>query len=114
MALQSGFGSLASPDAGFLPAAPSDKRHDVNESRGFTAREVIGLLPGGWSLADATDPGSWDDSGRQWRTRLIDGADVERELVVESEAMGELGRTEAMRRELDRVYRRIGGRGLFG
>lgn len=86
----------------------------MSETRGFTAREVVGLLPGGWSLADAADPGSWDDAGQRWRTRLIDGADVERELVVESKAMAEHGRTEALRRELDRVYRRIARRGLFG
>lgn len=86
----------------------------MSDPRGFTARELIGLLPGGWTLADTADPGSWDDAGKTWRARLIDGADVERELVVESKAMAEHGRTEALRRELDRVYRRIGGRGLFG
>ena len=86
----------------------------MSDSRGFTAREVIGLLPGGWALADAADPGSWDESGRRWRTRLIDGADVERELAVEASAMDRHGRTEALRRELDRVYRRVARKGLLG
>jgi hypothetical protein len=86
----------------------------MNDRHGFTARELVGLLPGGWSLADATDPGEWDDAGRVWRTSLLDGADVARELAVEATAMDRHGRTEAMRRELDRVYRRVARRGLLG
>ncbi len=86
----------------------------MNDRQGFTARELAGLLPGGWSLADTTDPGEWDDAGRVYRTRLVDGADVERELAVEASAMDRHGRTEALRRELDRVYRLVARRGLLG
>jgi hypothetical protein len=86
----------------------------MNDRRGFTVHEVVGLLPGGWSLADAADPGEWDDSGQRWRSRLVDGADVLRELVVEAAAIARHGRTEALRRELDRVYRRVAPRGLLG
>ena len=86
----------------------------MSDRPGFTARELVGLLPGGWTLADATDPGDWDDSGKRWTTRLIDGADVERDLVVEAKAMDRHGRTEAVRRELDRVYRRVARKGLLG
>lgn len=86
----------------------------MSDRPGFTARELVGLLPGGWTLADATDPGEWDAAGRVFRTRLVDGADVERELAVDAEAMDRHGRTEALRRELDRVYRRVARKGLFG
>ncbi len=86
----------------------------MSDKQGFTARELVGLLPGGWSLADTTDPGEWDDTGRVWRTNLRDGADVSRELVVEATAMDRHGRTEALRRELDRVYRLVARRGLLG
>ena len=86
----------------------------MSDKQGFTVRELVGLLPGGWSLTDATDPGEWDDSGRVWRTSLRDVADVARELVVEATAMDEHGRTEALRRELDRVYRAVAPRGLLG
>lgn len=80
----------------------------------FTARELAGLLPGGWTLADAADPGGWDGDGRRWSSRLLDGADVVREVVVEAAAMNEHGPAEAFRRELDRVYRRVARRGLLG
>ena len=86
----------------------------MSDKQGFTARELVGLLPGGWSLADATDPGEWDDAGEAWSTRLLDGADVERQLTVEAKAMARHGRSEAVRRELDRVYRDVARRGLFG
>jgi hypothetical protein len=76
------------------------------DDSGFTATEVIGHLPGGWTLADAGDPGGWEASGRRWRTRLVDGADVARELVVEAAAIASHGRIEALRREVDRLYRR--------
>lgn len=86
----------------------------MTDPREFSAAELIGLLPGGWTLADADQPGTWEDSGKRWRARLVDGADVARDLVVDADAMARFGRTEAIRRELDRVYRKIGGRGLFG
>ena len=90
------------------------ERLSMTERAHFTARELTGLLPGGWSLADASDPGGWDDSGQRWSTRLIDVADVVREVVVEAAAMERHGPAEAFRRELDRVYRRVARRGLFG
>ena len=86
----------------------------MSDQYGFTAREVIGLLPGGWTLADAADPGEWDPSSKRWRTRLVDGADVPRELVVKATDMARHGRTEALRREVDRIYRVVARRGLFG
>ena len=86
----------------------------MNDRREFTVRELSGLLPGGWTLADEADPGSWDGDGRRWSTRLLDGADVAREVVVEAAAMDEHGAAEAFRRELDRVYRRVVRKGLLG
>lgn len=86
----------------------------MEEQRGFTSREVVGLLPGGWSLADAADVGAWDEAGKRWHTRLVDCADVSRDLVVEASAMARYGRIEALRRELDRVYRGVARRGLLG
>ncbi len=86
----------------------------MSDERGFTTQEIIGLLPGGWALADQADPGAWDDAGHEWRTRLIDGADVPRELVVGAATMAQDGRIEALRSELERVYRRVCRRGLFG
>ena len=78
----------------------------MGDDHGFTASEVMGCLPGGWHLADSAEVGDWEASGRRWRTRLLDSADVERELVVEAAAMSRHGRMEALRRELDRLYRR--------
>ena len=86
----------------------------MSDLPGFTARELVGLLPGGWTLADATDPGEWDAAGRRWCTRLVDGADVPRDVVVEATAMERHGRAEAFRRELDQVYRRVARKGLLG
>jgi hypothetical protein len=86
----------------------------MTDRAGFTARELTGLLPGGWTLADVTDPGQWDEAEQRWSTRLVDGADVLREVVVEAAAMDRHGPAEAFRIELDRVYRRVVRRGLFG
>ncbi len=86
----------------------------MKDRAGFTTRELTGLLPGGWTLADATNPGQWDDAERRWSTRLLDGADVVREVVVEAAAMDRHGPAEAFRLELDRVYRRVVPGGLFG
>ena len=86
----------------------------MTDRREFTARELIGLLPGGWSLADAADPGGWDNAGKRWNTVLVDGADVRREVVVEAAAMDEHGPAEAFRRALDGVYRRVARKGLLG
>ncbi len=84
----------------------------MDESIEFTAWQIVGMLPGGWTLADAGDAGGWQ--GRSWRIRLVDGADVPREVVIEAEAMERHGPVEALRRELDRVYRRVARRGLLG
>ncbi len=75
------------------------------ERRDFTATEIRGLLPGGWNLADPADPGSWDGSGRRWRTGLLDSADVRREVAVDAGEIDRHGRLEALRRAVDRVYR---------
>jgi hypothetical protein len=78
----------------------------MSDERGFTADEVVGLLPGGWTLADATQPGEWEPTGQRWRIRLVDGAAVRREVVVGARIIARHGRLEALRHELDRVYRR--------
>ena len=86
----------------------------MTDRRDFTARELNGFLPGGWTLADEAEPGSWDESGKRWQARVVDGADVVRDVVVEAAAMDEHGPAEAFRRELDQVYRRVVRKGLLG
>ena len=86
----------------------------MSERTEFTARELTGLLPGGWTLADVADPGGWDEAGKRWTSRLRDGADVIHEVVVGAAEMDEHGASEAFRRQLDRAYRRVVRRGLLG
>ena len=84
----------------------------MDEPSEFTVREIVGLLPGGWTLAEPADPGGWQ--GQSWCIRLVDGADVPHEARVDAKEIERHGRLEALRQELDRLYRGVAPRGLLG
>jgi hypothetical protein len=60
------------------------------------------ILPSGWNLAG---DGAWDGGRRAWVQPVVDGADVAWELRVAADDVGRLGRIEALRRAVDRLYR---------
>ena len=70
----------------------------------YTETEIRSFLPTGWNLAgDAA--GSWDPKKRVWRTVVLDNVDFDWPVVIDAGEAASLGRLEALRRAMDRVYR---------
>ena len=69
----------------------------------FTRYELESLLPSGWGLLDAT--GSWDGRRKRWTGQLRDPADNDWPLSVSAASAVRLGRLEALRLAIDRLYR---------
>lgn len=70
----------------------------------YTEGEIRSYLPTGWDLGrDA--PGVWDPEARVWRFTVIDNVDFDWEVEVPAEEAAKLGRLEALRRAIDRVFR---------
>jgi hypothetical protein len=70
----------------------------------YTETEVRSYLPTGWNLSG--DPrGSWDAKKRLWRATVVDNVDFDWPLTVAADDAASLGRLEALRRAMDRVYR---------
>ncbi len=69
----------------------------------FTRLEIESFLPGGWGLA--ARPGSWDARRRRWSVEVIDSADLEWKLEVRAKDVERLGRLDALKRSVDRLYR---------
>jgi hypothetical protein len=69
----------------------------------YTETEIRSFLPSGWNLTGET--GSWDPKKRAWRTMVLDNVDFDWPLVVDAADAASLGRLEALRRAMDRVYR---------
>jgi len=77
---------------------------NASEPLRFTETEVRSYLPSGWSLGG--DPsGRWDAKKRVWRATVIDNVDFDWPLVVDAGDAASLGRLEALRQAMDRVYR---------
>ena len=70
----------------------------------YTESEIRSYLPTGWDLIG--DPqGSWDAKKKVWRATVIDNVDFDWPVEVEAGEMSKLGRLEALRQALDRLYR---------
>ncbi|HXO20793.1 MAG TPA: hypothetical protein VOA87_12825 [Thermoanaerobaculia bacterium] len=70
----------------------------------YTESEVRSYLPSGWHLAG--DPqGNWDAKKKSWRVQVLDNVDFDWPVVVGADEAASLGRLEALRRAVDRVYR---------
>lgn len=79
-------------------------RMSAAEPLRYTETEVRSYLPSGWSLSG--DPGgSWDPKKNVWRATVVDNVDFDWPLVVGAGDASSLGRLEALRRAMDRVYR---------
>lgn len=76
----------------------------TNDAITYTETEVRSFLPTGWDLA-GTPEGSWDPKKRVWRATVIDNVDFDWPVEVKAAEASSLGRIEALRRAMDRVYR---------
>jgi hypothetical protein len=76
----------------------------TSEPIGYTETEVRSYLPTGWDLAGNPE-GSWDAKKKVWRATVIDNVDFDWPVEVKATEASSLGRIEALRRAMDRVFR---------
>lgn len=69
----------------------------------YIADEIKSYLPSGWSLTQ--DAGRWDAKARAWSIRVLDVADQDWKVAVKAADAEKLGRLEALKRAMDRVWR---------
>ena len=76
----------------------------------YTQTEIRSYLPTGWNLVQ-DDAGAWDAKKKVWRTMVIDNVDFDWPVEVTPAEASSLGRLEALRTAIDRVFReRLGKR----
>jgi hypothetical protein len=76
----------------------------ASEPLHYTEAEIRGFLPAGWNLVGAPQ-GAWDAKQQVWRATVIDNVDFDWPVEIAAEEAGKLGRIEALRQALDRLYR---------
>jgi hypothetical protein len=76
----------------------------VREPLSYTEVEIKGVLPSGWSLL-AESPGTWDAGKETWTARVLDNVDFDWPVAVKAAEAARLGRIEALKRAMDKVYR---------
>lgn len=75
----------------------------------YTETEIRSYLPTGWNLSEGT--GAWDPKKKVWRTMVLDNVEFDWPVEVTPDEASSLGRIEAMRKAIDRVFReRLGKR----
>jgi hypothetical protein len=65
--------------------------------------EVKSYLPSGWSLVE--NAGRWDAKRATWTIRVLDVADQDWPVAVKAADADKLGRMQALKVAMDRVYR---------
>ncbi len=70
----------------------------------YTETEIRSYLPSGWGLAGDRQ-GSWDAKKKLWRATVLDNVDFDYDVEVKPDAAGKLGRLEALRVAMDKVFR---------
>lgn len=69
----------------------------------FLAIELESVLPSGWGLLDG--PGEWNPRRASWTTEVYDLADNHWTIEVRAAEAKQLGRLEALKRAVDKLYR---------
>jgi hypothetical protein len=67
--------------------------------------EIENYLPSGWTLPAEPFAGIWDPKAGTWSTTVLDGVDFDWPLTVKSSDAETLGRSNALKAAVDRVYR---------
>jgi hypothetical protein len=82
----------------------------TNETLSYTETEIRSYLPTGWGLTEE-GVGSFDAKKKVWRTMVIDNVEFDWPVEVKPSEVDSLGRLEALRKAIDRVFReRLGKR----
>jgi hypothetical protein len=75
----------------------------------YTETEIRSFLPTGWNLTE-DGPGAWDPKKKVWRTTVLDNVEFDWPVEVKTDEVSSLGRLEALRKAIDRVFRERLGR----
>ncbi len=76
----------------------------MNEPLHYTETEIRSYLPTGWNLV-GNSQGDWDPKKKVWQATVIDNVDFDWPVKVSADEIGKLGRLEALRVAMDKVYR---------
>lgn len=76
----------------------------TNQDLHYTETEIRSFLPTGWDLIGGAQ-GAWDPKKKTWRATVLDNVDFDWPLEVRAAEAAKLGRLEALRQALNRVYR---------
>jgi hypothetical protein len=85
----------------------------TNETLSYIETEIRSYLPTGWGLTE-DGVGSFDAKKKVWRTMVIDNVDFDWPVEVKPSEVDSLGRLEALRQAIDRVFRERLGKRSFG
>lgn len=77
------------------------KTIDVPE---YTETEVRSVLPTGWDLIGSPE-GTWDPKKKVWTARVLDNVEFDWPVVVKGDDVSKLGRLEALRQAMNKVFR---------
>ena len=70
----------------------------------YTESEIRSYLPTGWDLL-GSQQGAWDAKKKTWRATVLDNVDFDWPVEVKAAEVTKLGRIEALRQAMDRLYR---------
>jgi hypothetical protein len=76
----------------------------AQERLDYTEIEVRSFLPSGWNLV-GSDAGSWDSKKGTWTTTVLDNVDYDWKVEIKPADVLKLGRLDALKVAVDRVYR---------
>jgi len=70
----------------------------------YTESEIRSYLPTGWNII-GNQQGSWDAKKKTWRATVLDNVDFDWPVEVRAAEVTKVGRIEALRQAMNRVYR---------
>ncbi len=76
----------------------------TDEALQYTETEIRSFLPTGWDLI-GSQQGAWDAKKKIWRATVLDNVDFDWPVEIEAGEASKLGRLEALRQAMGRVYR---------
>jgi hypothetical protein len=76
----------------------------TDEPLRYTETEIRSFLPTGWNLIGDRD-GAWDPKKKVWRATVLDNVDFDWPVEVKAGEVSRIGRMEALRQAIDRLYR---------
>ena len=70
----------------------------------YTESEIRSYLPSGWDILGDRQ-GAWDAKKKVWHATVLDNVDFDWPVEVKAAEVTKVGRMEALRLAIDRLYR---------